>query len=81
MLIVIAGVTCLGILFYPKPMIMYPDGGWLFSSKGRVCRCLGYATPIVKMYDMGKGIREPVYQQAKCYGIVYDCGEFTIRAK
>jgi len=60
-------------------MISYPDGGWLpgFSGKGMTCKCFGIHTPLVEYKNMGHGYPEEVRKQAKCYGVVYGCEEFS----
>ena len=47
------------------------------SASSYICQCLGFHSALVKYYDMGKGYDEPVYQQAKCYGLVYECKDFN----
>ena len=60
-------------------MVRFPSGSLSVLSSsisGYICKCLGYHTPLVKYYDMGKGYEEPVYQSVNCYGWIYNCSEF-----
>ncbi len=66
----------LTLFFYPKSVVSFPDGGWLFSSSGRICKCMGYRTPLVGYEDMGKGYKEKILLQAKCYGMPYQCSPY-----
>lgn len=61
-------------------MVTYPEGSLFISfgsTTGKLCQCLGFKTKLIKQIDMGEGYEEPVYQQAKCYGWLYNCNEFT----
>lgn len=72
-------IIILGLVSYPKQMARYPEGNLsvLPSSGGYICKCLGYHTPLVKYYNVDDGKKEPVYQNAKCFGLRYSCTELT----